>query len=326
MERDLLMLSDLRVEIEAGGWPAVDGVSLSLRRGEIVGLVGESGCGKSLTALCVAGLLPEGTRAAGGRVVFEGEDLLSMATERRRRLRGREMAMIYQEPMSTLNPVRRVGAQVEEPLLVHTGLTASQRREAAIEMLAKVGLPRPRDAYASYPHQLSGGMRQRAVIAMALICGPKLLIADEPTTALDVTIQARILDLLRSVNEELGCAILLISHDLGVVGRLCDRVAVMYAGSIAEEGATSNIFIHPVHRYTRGLLGSIPSRASRGARLANIPGRVPDPSEPRTGCSFAPRCPDAREACFARVPGPVALGPSHSASCVLAADDSEMEY
>jgi peptide/nickel transport system ATP-binding protein len=328
MSLPLLRLIDLRVGVKTshGAFPAVESVSLHLDRGEILGLVGESGCGKSLTALAIAGLLGEGVSVLGGKIVFEGSDLAAIDRNEMRKVQGKDISMIFQEPMTSLNPLTRVGAQIEESLILHTGLGSGERREAVVDMLGKVGLPRPKDIARCYPHQLSGGMLQRAMIAMALVCKPKLIIADEPTTALDVTIQTRILELLRKVNAEFGCAILFISHDLGVINQICDRVAVMYSGEIIEEGKTSNIFIHPVHEYTKGLLGSLPAGHKKGERLASIPGRVPSIEERISGCKFSARCGMAIDECFLKRPASVALGPGHRASCRLAADESEMEY
>lgn len=219
-----------------------------------------------------------------------------------------------------------VGRQVSESLRIHLKLTEREMKNATIKVLNKVGLPRAEELYNSYPHQLSGGMRQRAMLAMAIICKPKLIIADEPTTALDVTIQAQILELLKAINSELGTAILFISHDLGVINQLCDRVAVMYAGNVIEEGSTRNIFIHPVHEYTKGLIGSIPQRDRKGKKLANIPGKVPSITEKKFGCSFAPRCDKTRDDCFLKKPLIRELGPEHKVCCYLAEEESEMEY
>jgi peptide/nickel transport system ATP-binding protein len=328
----ILRIRDLRLSIrrQDSYFHAVEGLSLRVGRGEILGLVGESGCGKSLTALSVPALLPEGVERTDGTIIFDGRDISELGPEELRDIRGSQIGMVFQEPMTSLNPLQRIGAQIEESLELHSGLTRAQRREACLDMIAKVGISKsglsPSEAANYYPHQLSGGLRQRVMIAMALVCRPKLIIADEPTTALDVTIQAQILDLLRSINAEVGCAILFISHDLGVVNELCDRVAVMYAGRIVEEGSANNVFIHPVHEYTKGLMGSLPGRARKGQRLVSISGRVPPPGERGPGCAFSPRCEKARDECFLAVPPKVKLGPNHSASCVLADAESEMEY
>jgi len=328
----VLRIRDLRLSVRRrdGLSHAVEGLSLSVGSGEILGLVGESGCGKSLTALSIPALLPEGVEKTGGAIIFDGRDISNLGPDAMRDIRGGRISMVFQEPMSSLNPLQRIGAQIEECIELHSGLTRAQRRSACLDMIGKVGIPKgglsAEEAANRYPHQLSGGLRQRVMIAMALACGPRLLIADEPTTALDVTIQAQVLELLRAINAEVGCAILFISHDLCVVNELCDRVAVMYAGRIVEEGSASNVFIHPVHEYTKGLMGSLPSRARKGERLSSIPGRVPPPGERGPGCAFAPRCPRAKEECLLEAPPKVELGPNHSVSCFLADVESEMEY
>jgi oligopeptide/dipeptide ABC transporter, ATP-binding protein, C-terminal domain len=328
----ILRIRDLRLSVRKRDslFHAVEGLSLRIGAGEILGLVGESGCGKSLTALSIPSLLPEGVERSGGMTIFAGRDISCAGEEELRSIRGGEIGMVFQEPATSLNPLVRIGDQVAECFELHTGLTKEQRREASLDMIEKVGIPRPglsaADVASRYPHQLSGGQRQRAMIAIALACKPRLIIADEPTTALDVTVQAQILELLRSINREYGCAILIISHDLAVVSELCDRVAVMYAGRIVEEGSVNNIFIHPVHEYTKGLMASLPSRGKKGERLPSIPGRVPPPGERGSGCAFAPRCRAAKDGCFLSQPPLVELGPSHSVSCLLADPESEMEY
>jgi len=328
----ILRILDLRLSIRRrdGLFHAVEGLSLRVGRGEILGLVGESGCGKSLTALSVPALLPDGVERSGGKIIFDGRDLFELGTDELRSIRGGKIGMVFQEPMTSLNPLQRIGEQIEESFELHCGLTRAQRREACVDIIGKVGIPKPglsaEEAANYYPHQLSGGLRQRVMIAIALACKPQLIIADEPTTALDVTIQAQILDLLRSINADYGCAILFISHDLGVVNELCDRVAVMYAGRIVEEGSVSNVLIHPVHEYTKGLMGSLPGRARKGQRLASIPGRVPPPGQRGSGCAFAPRCARAQNECFLALPPKVELGPNHAVWCFLADVESEMEY
>ena len=289
-------------------------MGLSLERGESLGLVGESGCGKSMTALAVMGLLPQAARARG-RIALEGRNLLDLAEPELCRLRGRRLAMVFQEPMTALNPVRSIGDQVAEGLRLHLGLDGRRALERAAALLARVGLPQADFPLGLHPHQLSGGQRQRVVVAMALACGPDILIADEPTTALDVTIQAQILDLIAELAAEEGMALILISHDLGVIAEMTDRMAVMYAGGIVESGPTAEVFRRRAHPYTEGLFAALPSlQALAGDRLASIPGQVPDPLQRPPGCAFAPRCPRASRACEAR-PSRRALGAGHEVHC-----------
>ena len=295
---------------------AVDGVSFELEAGRTLGLVGESGCGKSVTALSLMGLVPRPPgRIAGGEILFEGEDLLALAPERMRELRGDRIAMIFQEPMSSLNPAFTIGEQIAEVLLRHRKMERRAARKRAIEMLAQVRIPSPERRYDDYPHRLSGGMRQRAMIAMALACRPKLLICDEPTTALDVTIQAQILELMRTLREETGTAIILITHDLGVVAELADEVAVMYAGRIVERAPVARLYAEPQHPYTIGLLGAIPRLDAERARLTAIEGQVPLGPAALPGCRFEPRCPFAVERCTREDPALSAAGVSHQAAC-----------
>jgi len=317
----LLEVTGLKVEFEVDDAgrrstvPAVDGVSLALDAGRTLGLVGESGCGKSVTALAIMGLVPQPPgRIAAGQVLFEGEDLLQARPERLRELRGGRMAMIFQEPMTSLNPAFTVGEQIAEMILEHTETTNKEAKALAIEALRQVRMPSPEKRYDDYPHRLSGGMRQRAMIAMALACKPKLLICDEPTTALDVTIQAQILELLRVLREETGTAIILITHDLGVVAELADDVAVMYAGRIVEHASASRLFAEPQHPYTIGLLGSIPRLHRQRRRLAAIEGQLPGPALRFAGCRFRPRCPFAIERCR-EDPALVELQEQHRAAC-----------
>jgi peptide/nickel transport system ATP-binding protein len=281
----------------------VDGVSFSLEAGRTLGIVGESGCGKSVSALSIMGLVPRPPgRIAGGEILFEGRDLLKLEAAQLRALRGDRIAMIFQEPMSSLNPAFTVGDQIAEVLIRHRKYGKKDARDRAVEMLRRVRIPSPERRYDDYPHRLSGGMRQRAMIAMALACEPKLLIADEPTTALDVTIQAQILELLRALREETGTAIILITHDLGVVAELADDVAVMYAGRIVEHAGVERLFAEPQHPYTIGLLGSIPRLHLEQERLAAIEGQVPGPFSGGAGCRFAPRCPFAINRCRTETP------------------------
>lgn len=297
----LLSVRDLRVTFQRSGekpFVAVDGVSFDVRPGETVGLVGESGCGKSVTSLAIMGLLPRRGVAVEGEVNFQGTNLLTQPAEKMRDRRGRDLGMIFQDPLSSLNPVISIGIQVTEVLERHRGLSRKAAMPIARDMLDKVGIPDPDRRLKDYPHQLSGGMRQRALIAMALACQPRLLIADEPTTALDVTIQAQILALLKELVQDTGTALVMITHDLGVVAGLCDRVTVLYGGKIVERGDRHPLFASPRHPYTAGLLASIPRLdAPRGERLTPIPGSVSDNLPWDHACAFAPRCPNALEVC-----------------------------
>jgi peptide/nickel transport system ATP-binding protein len=294
----------------------VDGVDLTLERGRTLGIVGESGCGKSVTALSIMGLVPQPPgRIAGGEVRFEGEDLLKAPPRRMRDLRGDKLSMIFQEPMTSLNPAFPAGEQVAEALLRHRNLTRKDAHENAVEMLRKVRIPSPERRARDYPHQLSGGMRQRVMIAMALACNPQLLIADEPTTALDVTIQAQILELMRLLRAELGTAIILITHDLGVIAELADDVIVMYAGKVVERCAAARLFSEPQHPYTVGLLGSIPRLHLEQKRLSAIEGIVPDAAAFPQGCRFHPRCPFAVDQCRTEIPVLREIKTNHYAAC-----------
>jgi oligopeptide/dipeptide ABC transporter ATP-binding protein len=317
----LLAVEGLCVEFatEAGILRAVDGIDLRVERGETLALVGESGCGKTMTALAIMGLVPEPAgRIAAGHIGFDGVDLQSLTAAERRAYRGSRIGMIFQEPMTSLNPAFTIGDQIGEGLVRHRGLSRRAARAEAIEMLRRVHVPAPHERADDYPHRLSGGMRQRAMIAMALACQPALLIADEPTTALDVTIQAQILELLRELREATGTAMLLITHDLGVVAETADRVADMYAGRIVEEAPVGRLFAAPQHPYTIGLLGAVPLLAGRRSRLATIEGNVPDPLHLPPGCRFAPRCPFAEPRCHAEDPTLLELGPGHRAACLRA--------
>jgi peptide/nickel transport system ATP-binding protein len=315
----VLSIRDLRVSFAGkdGPVPALRGVDLDIEPGECVGLVGESGCGKSLTALAALGLLPPSATVTAGTVRFGGRDLLGLPRRELDQIRGRRIAMIFQEPMTALNPVLRVGEQIGAPLRKHLGLSRQAARGRAVELLALVGIPSPATRVDAYPHQLSGGMRQRVMIAMALACGPDVLIADEPTTALDGTIQAQILDLLRKLQSELGMAILLITHDLGVVAETCDEVVVMYAGRVVERAPTEALFAAPRHHYTAGLLRSVPSYTPANEeplapgtrpRLREIPGMVPPLHALPVGCKFADRCPAVGQLCRDVEPPLVPLG------------------
>lgn len=296
--------------------PAVDGVSFHVNKGETLGIVGESGCGKSVTMLSVMRLIniPPGKIEAED-ILLEGQSLLRMTEKQMQNVRGNEISMIFQEPMTSLNPVFTVGDQIAETLELHQGLSKDHALEKAVEMLCKVGIPSPERRVKDYPHQLSGGMRQRVMIAMALACNPKLLIADEPTTALDVTIQAQILDLIRDLREEMNMSIVLITHDLGVVAETADRIVVMYAGKIVEEATTVELFENPKHPYTEGLLSSIPRLDARSERLYVIKGIVPHPMHMPAGCRFNPRCPYATEKCREQAPELVNTGKGHMVSC-----------
>jgi len=313
----LLELRNLTVSFatDDGIVQAVDGIDLALRRGRTLGLVGESGCGKSVTSLAVMGLLPTENSTVSGEVHFEGRDLLKIPVNELRDLRGARLAMIFQEPMTSLNPSYTIGNQIIEAIQRHQGLGAAQARTRAIEVLRLVRIPSPERRVDDYPHKLSGGMRQRAMIAMALACGPQLLIADEPTTALDVTIQAQILDLMRGLRRDTGTAIILITHDLGVVAEMADDVAVMYAGQIVERAPVDALFARPEHPYTVGLLGSIPKIDQKRERLPSIEGRVPDMAHPPAGCRFAARCPFVEPACREAVPPLVEVAAGHLSRC-----------
>ncbi|MGZ5072787.1 MAG: ABC transporter ATP-binding protein, partial [Usitatibacter sp.] len=298
---------------------AVDGVDFHVDRGEIVGLVGESGCGKSVTALSIMGLVasPPG-KIAAGEILFEGVDLLRLAPRQMRDIRGDRIAMIFQEPMTSLNPAFTIGEQIVEGILRHRRVSREAAKRQAIEMLERVRMPLPAKRFDDHPHRLSGGMRQRAMIAMALACKPKLLIADEPTTALDVTIQAQILELMRMLRDETGTAIILITHDLGVVAELAQDVAVMYAGRIVEKAGVAQLFAQPEHPYTIGLLGSIPKLHLRQERLPAIEGQVPSPADTPAGCRFAPRCPFVEARCRDEDPVLRAIHAGQEAACLYA--------
>ena len=297
---------------------AVDGLDLTIQRGQTLGLVGESGCGKTATALSVMGLLPKASAEVSGRIRFDGAELLSLPDRAMRNLRGDRLAMIFQEPMTSLNPSYSIGEQIAESLVRHRGLSRGEARARTVELLRLVKIPSPEQRVDDYPHRLSGGMRQRTMIALALACDPELLIADEPTTALDVTIQAQILALMRELKASTGIAIILITHDLGVVAEICDHVAVMYAGEIVEYAPVGALFATPQHPYTIGLLGSIPRLDVKAEELAAIEGMVPSLAELPAGCRFAPRCPFVWERCRQALPPLAVVGPDHRSRCIRA--------
>jgi oligopeptide transport system ATP-binding protein len=317
----ILQVNDLQISFStyAGEVQAVRGVSFDLRRGETLAIVGESGSGKTVTAKSLLRLLPEAnTRIKGGEAIFEGEDILKLSEQRMQKIRGEKIAMVFQDPMTSLDPTMKIGSQITESLKKHLGLSGQKARERAVELLTLVGIPNPGDRVKQYPHQFSGGMRQRVVIAIALACDPQILIADEPTTALDVTIQAQILELLRELQERLGMSVILITHDLGVVAHTAHRVAVMYAGKVVETGTLREIFYDPQMPYTWGLLSSIPlPTADRSQELIPIPGSPPDMADPPKGCPFTPRCPYAMRICAEEMPGYTTFSAEHKAACWL---------
>ena len=297
---------------------AVDGVSFNVRPGEVMGLVGESGCGKSVVSLSIMRLImyPPG-KIEGGRIDFNGRDLLSLDAKSMRRIRGNDIAMIFQEPMTSFNPVYKIGEQVSEAIRLHQGLHRKAAWQQAARMLELVGIPRPHEIVNDYPHQLSGGMRQRAMIAMALSCNPKLLIADEPTTALDVTIQAQILELMKDLREKINTAIIFITHDLGVIAEMAQHVVVMYAGKVVEDAEVNSLFKEPLHPYTSGLIRSKPKLEEEIKTLEFIPGSVPNPMEMPAGCAFHPRCPEAMDICYRKIPQLLEPKPRHLVRCWL---------
>jgi oligopeptide/dipeptide ABC transporter ATP-binding protein len=322
---NLLEVRDLRTYFytDDGVVKAVDGVEFEVKAGETIGIVGESGCGKSITAMSILRLIqsPPG-KIVSGEILFEGEDLVKVSEKRIREIRGNSISMIFQEPMTSLNPVFTAGYQIEEILKLHQNLDEKEAREKAIEMIRMVGIPNPERIADEYPHQLSGGMRQRIMIAMALACRPKMLIADEPTTALDVTIQAQILDLMNELKEKLNTSIMLITHDLGVIAEMADHVIVMYSGKVVEDAPTIELFENPKHPYTIGLMSSIPSLAKEGQRLETIPGVVPNPLYLPKGCYFHPRCKYATSECREVQPELVEIAPGHKSACLRAQEVS----
>jgi oligopeptide transport system ATP-binding protein len=318
-EEPILRVEDLKTHffVEGDVYRAVDGISFEVYPGECLGIVGESGSGKSVTQISVMGLIPSPPgKIVGGKILYRGRDLLEQSDAEVRRLRGNEIAMIWQDPMSSLNPFLRISRQLLEPLQVHQNLGKKEARERAIEMLVRVGIPDARNRFDDYPHQFSGGMRQRVMIAMALLCEPKLLIADEPTTALDVTIQAQILELIRELRDDFNTSVVMITHDLGVVAGMADRLIVMYAGRIMEKAASGDLFYRPAHPYTVGLLRSVPRLdRGRGEKLIPIEGRPPDTSKPIPGCPFADRCDWAVDVCHEEFPQPQTFESGHMSYC-----------
>jgi peptide/nickel transport system ATP-binding protein/oligopeptide transport system ATP-binding protein len=314
----MLSVQDLSVYFISDGRiaRAVDGVSYEVRQGETVCLVGESGCGKTVSALTILGIIPRPpARIMGGKVLFDNQNLLELGEKEMERIRGNRIAMVFQEPMTSLNPVFTVGDQIRETIMIHEKISEKELRVRCVQLLRDVGIPSPEERLKDYPHQLSGGQRQRVMIAMALACNPELLIADEPTTALDVTIQAQILSLFRELQSKRRMSLLYITHDLGVVATIADRIYVMYAGLIVEQGDAADIFHAPQHPYTQGLLASLPSRSKRGSTLHSIPGTVPDPAYKPPGCPFHPRCPFAIESCRIEFPRMCDYGGGHVSRC-----------
>ena len=314
----LLSIQCLEVYFRSNGKiaRAVDGVSYEVRQGETVCLVGESGCGKTVSALTILGLIPRPPgEIVGGRVLFRGQNLLDLTEDQMQSIRGSRIAMVFQEPMTSLNPVFTIGDQIAEGITVHEGVSHPETRKRCVQLLSDVGIATPEERLDDYPHQLSGGQRQRVMIAMALACHPELVIADEPTTALDVTVQAQILNLFAALQEKRGTSLLYITHDLGVVATIADRIYVMYAGMIVEQADAPEIFHHPYHPYTQGLLASMPARGNRGKRLHSIPGQVPDPAYKPSGCPFHPRCEFAVAACHEALPEMCDNGKGHLSRC-----------
>ena len=315
-EKKLLEIQNLSVQYEVNKVvvQAVNSLDLSVNEGECVGLVGETGAGKTTTALSIMGLIPNPPgRIVSGSIKYEGEELIGAREKRLRQIRGREISMIFQDPMTSLNPVLKVGDQIMEVILLHEKMTKAEATVKAQKMLEMVGIPANR--YEEYPHQFSGGMKQRVMIACALACNPHLLIADEPTTALDVTIQAQVLELIADLKKNFNTAMLMITHDLGVVGEVCDKVAVMYAGSIVEKGSVREVYKHTLHPYTQGLFDSLPNLDEDTDRLKPIAGMMPDPSNLPKGCAFAPRCPKATERCLQERPAAIEMRPDHFVAC-----------
>ena len=323
----ILEVKNLRTSFpsEDGVVHAVDNVSFNVRKGEAVALVGESGCGKSVTAMSIMRLVAPPGRITSGEIRFKEKNLAKLSEREMRNVRGNDIAMVFQEPMTSLNPVFKIGDQVAEAIRIHRKVGRKEARKQAGDMLELVAIPDPIKRLDDYPHQLSGGMRQRVMIAMALSCDPELLIADEPTTALDVTIQAQIMELLAGLQKKLGLAILLITHDLGVVAEFCERVIVMYTGRVVEEARVKDLFANPAHPYTRGLLKSLPGLAGEGTRLPTIAGMVPPITNLPQGCKFNPRCPDVMPICLGKEPARMIVGDGHDARCYLHGDEADPE-
>ena len=316
---ELLVVKNLSTHFftDKGVVKAVDGISFEVKKGQTLGIVGESGCGKSITAMSILNLIERPGRIVEGSITFNGTELVGMGDKDIRRIRGNDISMIFQEPMTSLNPVFRIGDQISEALILHQNMSKEEAHKKSVEMLALVGIPRAEKVVRDYPHQLSGGMRRRAMIAMALACNPNLLIADEPTTALDVTIQAQILSLMNELKEKTNTAIMLITHDLGVVAQMSDHVLVMYSGKVVESAPVKELYENPKHPYTDGLLKSIPGLDEEKERLHSIEGVVPNPYELPEGCYFAPRCDKAMDICKKKRPGITELGGNHIVSCFL---------
>ncbi len=320
-EQLLLDIKDLEVSYKADGKKvcAVNGVSLQLKKGETLGLVGETGAGKTTIAKAILRILPQPQGSVNaGEIYVDGEDVLKLPESKMRKIRGKKISMIFQDPMTSLNPVRTVGDQIGEAIHLHEKLSKAEVEKRAVDMLEQVGIPGSR--YHDYPHQFSGGMKQRVVIAMALACHPELLLADEPTTALDVTIQAQVLDMMNHLKEEYGTSVIMITHDLGVIAEMCQQVAVVYAGEVIEYGTVDDIFDHPTHPYTVGLFGSLIDLDEDVDRLSPVPGLMPDPTDLPQGCKFAPRCPHCTERCQAQNPPEVEISSGHMVKCLRAKD------
>ncbi|WP_088041400.1 ABC transporter ATP-binding protein [Bacillus sp. EAC] len=328
MTTELLSVNNLVTTFRTadGEIPAVRNISFSVNKSETLCIVGESGCGKSITSLSIMGLLPSNGSIKSGSINFEGTDLTKLNSEELRKIRGNKISMIFQEPMTALNPVLTIGFQIREPLMIHQKLSKQQANQQGIELLKQVGIPYPEKRMNQYPHELSGGMRQRVMIAISLACTPGLLIADEPTTALDVTIQSQILDLIQDLKDQLGMGVVMVTHDMGVVAEIADKVMVMYAGEKIEEGPVEEIFNNPSHPYTRGLLNSVPNVDDPDFELEAIPGSTPSLNEHISGCRFHPRCLHATERCKAETPNEFILGNGHTVKCWLSEEDKNDTY
>ena len=327
MEKELLRVEELTVKFRTynGEVTAVNNLELLLNENETLGIVGESGSGKSVTSLSIMGLLDEATSTVTGKAVFRGTDLIAMKEKEKQHFRGNHLAMIFQEPMTSLNPLHKCGKQIIESMLIHTDISKTEAKEKAIDLLKLVGIPAPEQRFNEYPHQMSGGMRQRVMIAMALACDPQLLIADEPTTALDVTIQAQILEVLKELKERLKMGIILITHDLGVVSEICDRVIVMYTGKVVEQGLIREILDNPKHPYTEGLIAAIPNINDKKGKLSSIEGMVPQLNEMPKGCSFHPRCPYAMAICKEKRPAITTIENGRRVRCFKYSTEEETE-